>query len=267
MTKQQFLDKARSIHGYKYKYIDLPDKITQNDIIKLEMNGISYIQRVGKHLLGKCPEKNTPKKTTQEFIKESKKIWGEYRFDYTNTVYNGALRKVKLFDKIKNIEIEQPALTHLHGSEMKNLKSDQFIEMSKLVSDYKYKYDKCEYINKTTKVTLICPVHGEFNILPFNHLNYGEVCKQCEITLIFKDIKKFLNKNNLSFYQQYKFNDFHQIFDFYIPSANILIDVSDNKIKENYCEENYINLIRIKYDQIDDLYRILWDNLKIYIKS
>jgi hypothetical protein len=41
----------------------------------------------------------------------------------------------------------------------------------------------------------------------------------------------------------------------------------NDKIKNDYCEENYMNLIRIKYDQIDDIYQILWDSLKIYIKK
>jgi hypothetical protein len=41
----------------------------------------------------------------------------------------------------------------------------------------------------------------------------------------------------------------------------------NDKIKNDYCEDNYISLIRIRYDQIDDIYRILWDNLKNHIKT
>ena len=31
----------------------------------------------------------------------------------------------------------------------------------------------------------------------------------------------------------------------------------NDKIKNDYCEDNYISLIRIRYDQIDDIYRII----------
>ena len=41
----------------------------------------------------------------------------------------------------------------------------------------------------------------------------------------------------------------------------------NDKIKNDYCEDNYLNLIRIRYDQSDDIYQILWDSLKIYIKK
>lgn len=42
---------------------------------------------------------------------------------------------------------------------------------------------------------------------------------------------------------------------------------TNDKIKNDYCEENFINLVRIRYDQIDDIYRILYENLKTFIKK
>jgi hypothetical protein len=40
----------------------------------------------------------------------------------------------------------------------------------------------------------------------------------------------------------------------------------NDKIKNDYCEDNYINLIRIRYNQIDDINNILYENLKNHIK-
>jgi very-short-patch-repair endonuclease len=148
------------------------------------------------------------------------------------------------------------------------------------------------YINKTSKVTLICTDHGEFRILPFNHLSYGQVCKKCESTTFNKDIKKFLNFNNISFYQEHKFTDCKNIyqlpFDFYIPPIRTCIEFDgiqhfkpighfggqealdklkiNDKIKSDYCEDNYIDLIRIRYDNIDNINQILWEALKNKIK-
>ena len=89
MIRNKFIEKARNIHGYKYNYIDIPDKITHKDYIEIEYNGTTYKQRVSKHLMGKCCEKNNDKKTTDEFISESKKVWGD-RFDYNGFEYNGS---------------------------------------------------------------------------------------------------------------------------------------------------------------------------------
>ena len=284
MNKSKFLERARNIHGYKYIYIDVPEKLTYRDYIKIEIDNIRYTQRVNKHLDGKCPEKNTQKKTTEQFIEESKLIWGD-RFDYSDSEYSGALKKIKIFDRYLGIFINQLPTLHLSGHETKNITNGVFIDLSKLVSDYKYSYDKCVYINKTSKVTLMCPDHGDFIVLPFNHLSYGEVCKKCKSTTFNKDIKKFLNCNNISFYQEHKFIDCNLPFDFYLPKYRAVIEFYDiqhfqpisffdeiqnfqaiklnDKIKNDYCEENFINLITIRYDQIDNINKILEDNLRI----
>ena len=287
MNKYKFLEKARNIHGYKYGYIDIPEKLNYRDYIKLEIDNIIYRQRVNKHLEGKCPEKNTQKKTTEQFIKESKLIWGD-RFDYSGSVYSGALKKIKIFDRYLGIFISQLPTLHLSGHECKNITNDVFIDTSKLVSDYKYSYDKCEYINKTSKVTLMCPDHGEFSVLPFNHLSYGEVCKKCKETTFNKNIKKFLNCNNISFYQEHRFIDCNFPFDFYLPKCRTTIEFYgiqhyepithfggsesynrlkvNDKIKSDYCEDNYIELIRIRYDQLDRVFDILKESLKNKIR-
>ena len=36
----------------------------------------------------------------------------------------------------------------------------------------------------------------------------------------------------------------------------------NDKIKNDYCEDNYIDLIRIRYDQIDRIFDILKESLK-----
>jgi predicted GIY-YIG superfamily endonuclease len=50
-------------------------------------------------------------------------------------------------------------------------------EFNQVHGDY-YDYTKVEYVNTSTKITVICPEHGLFNIAPGHHKN-GVGCRQC----------------------------------------------------------------------------------------
>jgi len=337
MKKTIFLEKARNIHGYKYKYIDLPETLIQNDYIEIEYENIRYTQRVIKHLKGFCPEKKTHKNTTDVFIKKAIEIWGD-KYDYSLTEYINARTKVKIIhngiiyeqlpvshlkypvegyldqkiflqkaykkwgnkynyslvnfissnDKIKIIYndsiYEQTPHNHLKYAPEKILKKtqEQFIEECKLIHDNKYNYDKTIYILDRIKVIINCPFHGDFKQSP-NHHKKGAGCPSCNESKGEKKIASFLNKKGINFDKQKKFTNcknIHELpFDFYVPSKRICIEfdgkqhfepltffgglkafeklkINDN-IKNTFCEDNYINLIRIKYTEIDKIEEIL----------
>lgn len=235
MKKIEFLERARNTHGYKYNYLNLGDKITLNEKIEIEFNNQIFIQSVNKHLLGRCPEKKVSKKTTEEFIIECKKVWGD-KYDYSLVEYTGALSSIKII--YDGIVYHQRAKSHLEGMAPEFRKNEDSILR--------------DFIKKS-----------DF---------YGEI-----------EIENFLNKYELKYTKNYL------NFDFYLPKIRYVIEfdgrqhfepISDfggtntfyklKKIdddKNRYCEDNFINIIRIKYDQLDDLYMILWNNLKNYIKK
>jgi very-short-patch-repair endonuclease len=353
MTKLKFLEKSRSIHGYKYNYPSLSDKILSSDEIEVEYNGVIYKQKVSKHInMKRCPEKNIPRKTTEQFISECVDVWGS-KYDYTLVEYRGALKKIKII--YEGVIFEQCASSHLRGlSPEKNLSQDNFIRKSKkihgdrydythvkfisgndpvligysgifyiqkaydhlkggrpeniplsirkttkkficesqLIHDFKYNYNKTKYIKNDVKVIITCLSHGDFLQSPRSHILQRNGCPSCNEPRGEKEIDKFLKKNNITYDRQHKFNDCKNIrelpFDFYIPSMRCLIEFDgeqhfrpvkffggqeayeslkiNDKIKSDYCEENYINLIRIRYDQIDHIHEILWNNLKYHIQ-
>lgn len=99
-------------------------------------------------------------------------------------------------------------------------------------------------------------------------------------------IRQYLENNKIDYIPQYKFEDCRDKnklpFDFYLPSYNLCIEFdgeqhkrprkgwSDfeyvqkhDKIKTNYCIDNYIDLLRIDYNQQDNIEKILNDKLKI----
>lgn len=237
MTKLDFLDKARNIHGYKYNYINLPDKLTLNDSIKLTYNGDSYIQRVSKHLMGRCPEKGIKRKTTEDFIKEAKEIWGD-KYDYSLTEYTGALNDIKVI--YDGVVYNQRASSHLEGMAPEFRKNED-----SLLKDIIRKGDE------TGK----------------------------------DEIEEFLIKYKIEYIRRYQVGTLE--FDFYLTSNRVFIEfkgrhhyepiielggiktlnkiINDDKLKESYCEDNYIDLISIKYNDFDNIYQILWENLKKYI--
>lgn len=62
----------------------------------------------------------------------------------------------------------------------KRLTLEQFIERARAKHGDKYDYSKVEYKDTHTLVKIICPIHGEFEQQPHNHLmGYG--CVMCGV--------------------------------------------------------------------------------------
>ena len=239
MKRIEFLEKAHNKHGYKYNYIDLSDKIILSDKIKIEYNNTLYEQRVSKHLIGKCPEKNTPTKTTEQFIKECIDVWGN-KYNYTLTEYKGALTDVKII--YDGIIYNQRPTSHLKGMSPEFRKTEESI-----INDSIKKYDSqgdSEIVGFLLKNKIIFKEKFKLDEITFDfYLPILRVCIEFDGRQHFEPIDKF---GGVDTYERIKLND---------------------TIKNEYCEEHYIELIRIKYDKIDDIYRILWDNLAHKIKK
>ena len=58
------------------------------------------------------------------------------------------------------------------------LTRDSFIEKANSIFNGKYSYEKVNYADYKTEVTITCPIHGDFMQRPSNHLK-GHGCPQC----------------------------------------------------------------------------------------
>jgi hypothetical protein len=56
---------------------------------------------------------------------------------------------------------------------------DKFIEKANKRFNFKFDYSKVHYVNAKTKVTIICPEHGEFEQTPDKHLQTKYGCTLC----------------------------------------------------------------------------------------
>lgn len=68
-----------------------------------------------------------------------------------------------------------------------------FIEKANIIHDCKYDYSKTVWINSVSPVTIICPIHGEFEQTPANHCNNKAGCKKCSGFMI-EDTNTFIEK-------------------------------------------------------------------------
>ena len=72
----------------------------------------------------------------------------------------------------------------------KRLTTEQFIERAKLIHGNKYDYSLVEYIRTTTKVKIICPIHGMFEQKPSEHIYDACGCQKCGLETLAKKFTK-----------------------------------------------------------------------------
>ena len=57
-------------------------------------------------------------------------------------------------------------------------KEEIFLNKANIKHNFKYNYSKVKYKDSLTNIIIICPIHGEFEQTPQNHLR-GRGCKFC----------------------------------------------------------------------------------------
>jgi len=70
--------------------------------------------------------------------------------------------------------------------------TEEFIKDSIKIHDNKYDYSLVEYVSNGSKVEIICPIHGIFEIRPNDHLSKKVGCNKCNNASISKsnNVKK-----------------------------------------------------------------------------
>lgn len=194
LTTEQFVAKAKSIHGNKFDYSKTEYVNNQTKVcIICPTHGESWILP-RQHLIGfgcrKCGyegRKKTKCKPTEDFIAALKKVHGN-KYDYSKTTYRGQKNPIT-FVCPKHGTITMNAGNHLcgHGCPKCGIEqraksqlstTEDFIKKATQVHHGKYDYSKSVYQGTKTKLCIICPEHGEFWQYPSNHLK-GVGCPRC----------------------------------------------------------------------------------------
>lgn len=156
MSTEEFIKKAKKIHGDKYDYSKTNYTGCKNLItIICPIHG-EFSQVPNYHLSNngcpKCGHENTWNKrgriTTEEFIKKAKQVHGE-RYDYSESEYKNRRTKIKIIchKKYRNglehgIFYQNPYL-HLNGSGCPHCRNSQLeSKMFKLLSENNIVFEK-----------------------------------------------------------------------------------------------------------------------------
>lgn len=126
--------------------------------------------------------------TTEEFINKAKNKHGD-KYDYSKVIYNKSTEKVVIICKVHG-EFQQTPHKHNQGCGCQKCGIDtikekatgtlqNFLDRAIKVHGNKYKYCEVIYINAKSKVTITCPIHGNFEQTPDTH-TCGSGCPKCD---------------------------------------------------------------------------------------
>lgn len=287
ITQEEFINQSNIIHNNRYNYdkTEYIDKISKV-IITCPEHG-DFLQPARNHLNGRgcrlCARKlvgELTKNNSENYFNKCKIIHNN-KYDYSKAKYISLRDNINIICPIHG-DFLQLAVHHLHNKagcmqcykDKHEWTTNKFIVESNKKHYNFYTYEKTELINSRKKVIITCPEHGDFLQSPNHHLN-GHGCKICKISKGERDIIQILKKYNINFKHEHKFENCKSLknyplrFDFYLPDYNMCIEFDGRQhfeesnhfgnesflntqqndlIKNEYCKNNFVYLLRIKYD-------------------
>lgn len=228
----------------------------------------------------------------ENLIKRFREVHGN-KYDYSkmseDVIMNG---DITIICPIHG-EFKQTPANHLHSGCLKCgwelTHSKQRIPIEEFISRCKeihpeYDYSITEYKGLNSNIKYICPVHGIVEQNARDHLHNKSGCPKCSKSHGEKEIEIYLKENNIKYIDQYEITidlsinpSGYAYIDFFLPELNIAIEYNgiqhykyvpylhkgdilnfnrqqnrDDYIR-NYCKNNNIRLIEIKYtDTLDE---------------
>lgn len=183
LTTQEFIDRARAVHGDKYDYSKVCYKNNREKVtITCPEHGY-FEQSPNHHINGHgCRCCVDTKHTNVSFIQKAKAVHGD-KYGYAFSIYQHSQIKILIYCHEHGM-FEQTPYDHLRGrgcpgcGGSKKKTTEEFIKRANLVHEYNYDYSRVNYVNKGLKVTIVCREHGVFEQQPANHL-HGQGCPGC----------------------------------------------------------------------------------------
>lgn len=262
------------------------------------------IYKYGCKICSSRAEGEKRKLGVEEFIKKAKEVHGN-KYDYSKVNYINYNTPVTIICPIHG-EFQQSPSKHISGHNCpkcmgKEWTVDDFIKESKKIHGNKYDYSKVKFdldSRSSTKVEIICPIHGPFWQLPYVHCKNGCGCPECKQSHGERLVASILKINNIKYIFQYPLKnpyegrDFKLDFYIFYNKNKYVIEYNGRQHYEpveifggkkafdeqllrdsdlrRYCKENNWNLLEIPFynteeEIIDSIQKFL--NLPSIIKE
>lgn len=237
-----------------------------------------------------------PRKSFEDFKRIANMVHNN-KYNYIEDSFEGFSKKVKIvcqnhgvFEQYVSHHLRGrgcPKCGVESASKKKTYSNEEFIELCNIVHNGKYDYSMTHFSNIKSRIDIICHKHGIFQQRADLHLNSKCGCPKCNASHGELKIEEYLKNNGIEYKVQYPVKLEQQMFarnnlriDFYLPKHNTFIEFNglqhyefspyfheseddfqkqverDERLKD-YCRKNKINLIVIKYNQIDKIEKIL----------
>ena len=196
----RFIAEAIAVHGVRYDYSMVSYSGAHNKVTIICHAHGPFEQSPHSHLKGQnCPvcgdlaarEFSRSRNTGLDgFVSRSRETHGD-KYDYSLVQYIDANSKVRIICPVHG-EFIQQAGAHMreHGcfrcaadrkADATRRSVKQFVAEAREVHGDKFDYSKVDYTNIGHRVTITCPVHGDFEQVAAAHLS-GRGCIKCSST-------------------------------------------------------------------------------------
>lgn len=299
LSHKEFLERVYNVYKDEYtvigKYIksDIPIEIKHNVCNKI-WKPLPYNFLAKK---SKCPYCAGNKKlTNEEFLNKVKNLVGD-EYTVLEKIKN-VDTKILFRHNICKTEFSMAPKYFLKGNsrcplcqpgKTNKLTLDLVKKRIKDLGNNEYILIDENYVNIDTPILLMHKKCKNEYKVSLNNFQHGERCPFCKVISKGETaIKKWLEKENIPFIHHYKFSDCKYKraleFDFYLEKYNLLIEYDGeqhykrsflddqeqlelnkkrDEIKNSYCKEKNINLLRIPYWDFNKIEKILEERIGI----
>lgn len=280
LTQEEFIERARQVHGDKYDYSKAGYISTDTKICIICPEHGEFWQTPSNHLKGqgcpKCAGKFRYK--TSDFIAAAEKAHGG-KYDYSKVSYISNKTKICIIcpehgefwqtpDTHLNRKSGCPKCARIAAGNLKRSSPERFAAIASKVHGGKYDYSESGFATyRAGKVKIICPEHGEFWQDPKSHLR-GCGCPRCRDSRGERAVAAELARSSIAPERNRRFKELGDLsYDFYIPSRNLLIEYNGEQhysqssfgrhnlkkqrhhdwLKRKYARDHSIRLLAIPY--------------------
>ena len=202
LNTEEFIIRAKAMHGNKYDYSKVEYKSAHEKVCIICPNHGEFLQSPNAHLRGQGCRKCHIKYEKKEHYDLTNIIQGEKEYKFinkANLIHNNKYDYSKVVINDYNSEVYiicpihggfwQRVSVHLHGSgcikcgikkinKNSKISLEKFTERANEIHSHKYDYSKVNFNTIKDKVSIICPIHGEFLQSANSHL-HGSGCPMC----------------------------------------------------------------------------------------